>query len=519
MAFLTFNTAMRLLTQNNPQAVYDLAVGALRENDKNPLAFFFLGIVASDHGQHAKALELFAKAAEHGPRNARYQAYYAKALSTVGLNSDAKSQADVAAKLGTTDAFVADIIGTVYSRTGHHKLAVPFYKRAAKINPKWPIFQYNLAASAQFTGDKKTARNAYLRAVGLDPKFYRAWFSLVSLETQTADNNHLAALKDLFAGAGADPDAQLLLGHSIAKTLEDMKKYPESLEWLGKAKAARKMLATYDQSRMNKMFEAAENTFKSSPVANAPEAEITPIFVVGLPRTGTTLVDRILSSHASVISAGEIDLFAQIVEAQTQISRQQGAETFAAAQAADLAAIGKIYAEAIKPLANGASHFIDKTPMNFLYAGLIQKALPNARIIVLRRGAMDSCLSNYRQLFALHDPRFGYAHDLEDCAAFYRAFDALMTHAREVLPPSRFLEVRYEDIVSDQEAQTRRLLEFCDLEWDAACLSFHENKAPVDTASSVQVRQPLYSGSVGRWEKYGDGLAALKAALGDLAET
>ena len=131
---------------------------------------------------------------------------------------------------------------------------------------------------------------------------------------------------------------------------------------------------------------------------------------------------------------------------------------------------------------------------------------------------MDSCLSNYRQLFATHNNNYDYSFDLEDMAHFYRAFDDLMKHWRQSVPADRFMEIAYEDIVFDQEKQTRKLLSFCDLPWDEACLNFHENNAPVSTASAVQVRQPLYSGSIGRWKKYGRQLDALKAALGDLAD-
>ena len=161
---------------------------------------------------------------------------------------------------------------------------------------------------------------------------------------------------------------------------------------------------------------------------------------------------------------------------------------------------------------------IDKMPLNFFYAGLIHRAFPDARIIALRRGAMDSCLSNFRQLFSTQYSYYNYTFDLEDIAFFYRQFDSLMSHWRETLPSDRFMEIHYEDIVFDQENQTRRLLEFCNLDFEDACLTFHENAAPVSTASSVQVRQPLYSGSIGRWKKYGDRLEGLRTALGPLAD-
>lgn len=518
MSALTFPIAMKLLTQKKYQEVYELAVQTLRQNEKDPLAFFFLGIVASDHGEHEKALELFGKASEHGPKTARYHAYHAKQLMTLGRRAEAKSRADIAAALKIEDAFVADIIGTVYSRSGHHTLALPLFKQAVKLNPDWVIFQFNLGASAQFTGDIETARSAYKKAVSLDPKFYRAWFSLVSLETQNPQANHLETLQRLFSEAGLNANAQLLLGHSIAKTLEDMGQFPESFEWLVKAKSQRKVEAGYNQQSIDETCKAAKSTALTVPLRTGSTPDITPIFIVGLPRTGTTLIDRILSSHSQVMSAGELDLFSKIVRAKTRNPNPYSEHLFLSAQNLNLREIGDIYQHEIQELSDGSQCFMDKTPLNFFYIGLIHQALPEAKIITLRRGAMDSCLSNYRQLFALGDVRYNYALGLEDMADYYRQFDKLMAHWREALPDNRYMEISYENIVQNQEPETRRLLEFCGLDWEEACLRFHENAAPTDTASSVQVRQPLYSGAIGRWKKYGDTLEGLKIALGDLAE-
>ena len=152
-------------------------------------------------------------------------------------------------------------------------------------------------------------------------------------------------------------------------------------------------------------------------------------------------------------------------------------------------------------------------PLNFFYVWLIHRAIPNARFVALRRDPLDSCLSNFRQLFATGFSYYNYSLDIEDTAAYYEGFDQLLGVWRENMPPSRYLELHYEDIVFDQENQTRRLLEFCELPWNDACLRFHENTAPVATASSVQVRQPLYSGSIDRWKKYGDRLDSIRHRL------
>ena len=523
MTIFNLAAGMKLLQAKNYEAVYAQSVEALKKDEKNPLAFFLLGVLAANTGDPEKALEFFAKATEYEPSNVRYQTYHAKALNSLGLGEQAKQCADIAAEIGTKDAFLADMIGIVYSRTGYHDLAIPFFETATKSNPKWAKFQFNLGASAEFIGNFDKARAAYANALALDPKFYLAWFSLVALEKQSDDKNNLDQLIPLFNASSTDAEAQLLLGHSIAKTLEDLERYQESLEWLTKGKRTKKEQSTRTTQDWSSIFAAAKATAYPRAVNQASAEKTTPkaalIFIVGLPRTGTTLVDRILSSHEQVRSAGEINLFSDLIKlaAGMPVTTQIDTETLLAAGQLDLAEVGTHYLKQTETLAQGAAYLVNKTPFNFFFVSLIHRALPNARIIALRRGAMDSCLSNYRQLFATHNNNYDYTFDLEDMARFYGAFDGLMRHWRQSVPADRFMEFAYEDIVFDQENQTRKLLSFCDLPWDEACLNFHENNAPVSTASAVQVRQPLYSGSIGRWKKYGRQLDTLKAALGDLA--
>jgi hypothetical protein len=292
------------------------------------------------------------------------------------------------------------------------------------------------------------------------------------------------------------------------------------LKWLKKAKYGK--LSSLDRSQFDYdgMYSAAKQTFLKETQRSTSVSEAAPIFIFGLPRTGTTLVDRIISSHRDVTAAGELNAFAGLIKAgaQTRSNLVMDADTLLAGGGLDLPEIGRAYINDTRALARGAPRMTDKMPLNFFYAGLIHRALPNARMIVLRRGAMDSCLSNYRQLFTVQYSYYNYTYDLGHTAQFYKKFHGLMAHWRDVLPPDRFMDVQYEDIVFDQENQTRKLLEFCDLSWDEACMRFHENKAPVSTASSVQVRQKLYSGSIGRWKKYGADLDGLKRALGELAD-
>ena len=515
---LSLKNGLKMLAAHNYKAVHASSIAMIKTNVKDPLPYFLLGMVAADHNNHSKALELLSKAANYDTRSARYAAYYARALTTLGRQAEAKIVIDKAAKLPNNDAFVADTIGVVYSRTGYHEFAIPFFERAILINQTPSNFYFNLATSQQFSNLMDQAKANFERAIARNPKNCRAYTGLVALDNFKADAGFEATLVELFNEMKEQADSLQQIGHALAKVCEQSGRYEESLQWLMKGKAPKQSHVSEQLNRAKINFQAAADSL--GPVAkNASDAA--PIFIVGLPRTGTTLVDRIVSSHPNVTAAGELNAFASLIKTAggTTTPGVLDSQTFAAANSCDLAGVGKDYIELTKPLARGAQRMTDKMPFNFFHAALIHRALPDARIIVLRRGAMDSCLSNYRQLFSAQTPYYDYALDLEACAQFYKGFDRLIATYAKSLPKNRFMQVRYEDIVYDQEATTRRLLEFCGLRWNEACMRFHENAAPVSTASSVQVRQPLYSGSIGRWKRYGGALDHLKEGLGDLAQT
>ena len=524
---------LQKIADKQHKKVHSESIEMIQANVNDAVPYCLLATIAADYGNHIKAIELFSRAANLEPNNPYYQAYLGQALTTVGEQQSAKKAADAAAKLVIDDSHLADTIGVIYSRTGFHEKAVPFFKRAVSLNPKPANFHYNLAASQQFLGLFELAEQSYFEALSRDPNAYRAWSSIVGLKRQTEEKNHLSKLIPLFDQLANEEDASLHLGHAIAKTLEDLGHYEESLEWLHKAKHLKLNNTNAESFSYDLLFEAAMSTATGAnglaPAIDSSSDSLDtvdndePIFIIGLPRTGTTLVDRILSSHSKVTAAGELNIFPGLIKQTTGTSSNMvmDSETFQKSNQLSSTALKKIgdqYKASAKELSRGALRFTDKMPLNFFYAGLIHKALPKARIIVLRRGAMDSCLSNYRQLLTVQHSYYHYTYDLNETAKFYRKFDQLMSHWRTHLPANRFMEVSYEDIVRDQENQTRRLLEFCGLEWQEACMRFHENDAPVSTASSVQVRQPLYSGSVGRWKRYGSKLDILKDALGELAD-
>ena len=509
-----------LMAKGEYKIVHANAMALIRSNVNDPAPYLLLAKLCFDHENYVKARELFEKSVSLAPDNIRVLTYFSQALTQLGEHGEARLFADRAAILAPSNAHIADTLGVVYSRLGFHEKAVLCFQQAVSLDVKPANYHYNLAASLQFLGDFEAAKIAYEESLSRAPELYRALASLVSLEKQSAEKNKIDALLASYQHCKKDSDAALYIGHALAKTYEDLGDYSTSFEWLKKAKSGK--LTTTNAFSYEGVFSAAqEPAISNSKTDKALDKQAeSPIFIVGLPRTGTTLVDRILSSHRDVMSGGELNTFAELVKRATSTKSNLvlDAETLSQANTLELHNVGEQYIEATSALRRNAVRFTDKMPLNFFYAKLILKALPNARVIVLRRGAMDSCLSNYRQLLTTQHSYYDYTYSLKATAQFYRQFDQLMGHWRTSLPSNRFMEVQYEDIVFNQQATTEKLLKFCDLEWDDACLRFHENKAPVSTASSVQVRKPLYSGSIGRWKHYGDLLHELKDDLGDLAE-
>jgi Tfp pilus assembly protein PilF len=502
--------AQRALAERNYPRAHQQCTRILERDPNHADAFFVLALIAADHDNFAKAADVFGRAIRLDGTQPRYHAHLARCFVALNRPDDAHAAATRAAQLAPTDALTLDTIGVVYSRTGYHADAVPLFERAAAAVPTNASYQFNLAAAQQFAGDFVRAESAYRRAIALEPDLYRAHSALAQLHRATATDNQIATLEAMFDRCAGDADATLHIGHALARQFEDLQDFPRTYDWLVRATRLKRQQVAYEPAADAANFAAAAKTAAATRLSGFANDE--PIFVIGMPRTGTTLVDRILSSHPDVFSAGELTNFAMIIKRHTATPSNfvLDAATLAASSTLDPDAVGAAYIASTRPRTGKHKRFVDKMPLNFFYAALIHRALPNARIICLRRNAMDTCLSNFRQLFATRFSYYNYAYDLLDTGRYYIEFDRLIAHWRRALPPDRFIEVQYETLVSAQETESRRLIAFCGLDWNDACLDFHRNAMPVATASSVQVRSPMYTTSVGRWKRYGDRLDALR---------
>jgi len=476
---------------------------------------FLLGVIAAEHGNFGKALEVIDRATALAPDRADYHAQRGRCLLPLQRPREAFEAAQRALDLEPTDASTLDTIGVVMTRAGAHAEALTPFRRAVERDASKAAYHYNLGASLQFVGDLAAAEAAYRRALAADPRLHRAWSSLAQVARAPFTAAEVAELERQLEAPNLDADAELHICHALAKQYEDEARYAPAFRLLERGKRRKAATLHYDFAVDGALFAAAERL----PAALAERAPAgydshEPIFIVGMPRTGTTLVERILSSHPAVFAAGELTNFGLVLKRATATpsNRVLDAETLAAASACDLAAVGAAYVESTRPRTGRTQRFIDKMPLNFFYAPLIRAALPRAKIVCLRRNPLDTCLSNYRQLFATSFSYYNYAYDLLDTGRYYAAFAALTGLWRRSLPEN-FTEVRYEDVVLDTEREARRLVEFCELPWDPRCLAFQDNRAPVATASSAQVRQPIYRTAVERWRHYEREIEPLSSLL------
>ena len=414
--------------------------------------------------------------------------------------------------LARDDAHRLRRLGEIHSHMNRPADAGRCYARAVELAPDDGAAHYDLAAVSIALGRLDAAEAHFDRVIADAPRDWDAWANRSTLRRATAERNHVAALEQALAGAGDDADAQIALGHALAKELEDLGRHDEAFAHLKAAADARRARLSYRVADDVATMAAIADAFSAERLASAPAAAPAPgpIFVLGLPCSGTTLVDRILSSHSAVTSLGEIQDFALALIEGAAGARDK-ADLIRRSAAMDHEALGRAYLTRIADREPGAPFAIDKTPLNFLYIGLIALALPTARIVHVRRGAMDGCYAMYKTLFRMGYP---FSYDLGDLAAYRIAYDRLMTHWRRALP-GRMIEIDYEALIADQEKESRTLVAACGLEWESACLDFHANPAPVATASAVQVRAPIHDRSVGLWRRYERGLAPLADALRD----
>jgi tetratricopeptide (TPR) repeat protein len=405
-------------------------------------------------------------------------------------------------------------LGDVLQSQNQIDRAIECYRAALVTEPGDVPTLNRLASALLIAGRLHEASQAYETAIDIAPENIGILHNYAAVKPFAAGDRRLVRLKEIHTREGTlSEDQRIVLHFTLGKAYADLKDADLSFRHLDAGNRLKRRQVTYDERGTLMFMERIRDAFTTdiqnvkSNVGHHSEA---PVFVVGMPRSGTSLVEQILASHPRIFGAGEVDHF---TTATSDIARRRAGaypDVLAEMSDEDFRDLGKTYVERLSGDGPPRDRIVDKLMSNFLFVGLIHLALPRARIIHVKRSALDVCLSCYSLLFAEDQP---FAYDLGEIGRYYKAYEVLMDHWRSVLPPGRMLEVEYEELVKDFEGQARRLVSHCGVAWDKRCLAFHETRRPVRTASLVQVRKSIYASSVGRSRFYGSRLKPLMDAL------
>lgn len=510
------NLGKAMLERNRPQlALPHLARAAELKPDAE--AHNDLGNAMTMLERHPEAIEHYAQALAKSPGFAPAHNNLGNALAKVGRDEEAIAHFRRALAIAPDYPEALSNLGNALLTQQRADEAIRCFERALAIRPDIAQAHSGVGGVLQVLGRFDEARAAIERALALAPGNTAYYQRLCAIKHFSPDDPHLVAMQALARDMDAmRPRERVDLHFALGKALADLGDHEQAFRHYLEGNALYRASISYDEALALGGFERVKRVFTADLVrarAGRGEPSDVPIFIVGMPRSGTTLVEQILASHPRVFAAGELRDLGRLVAAIRGRDGSFGFPELVPAMTDDqLRAFGATYLAGIRARAPASARITDKMPGNFQFAGLIHLTLPNARIIHVRRDPIDTCLSLFTHLFA---GALDWTYDLGEIGRNYRAYASLAEHWRAVLPHGAMLEVRYEELVADFETQARRLLAYCGLDWDDRCLSFHKAERPVWTASVAQVRQPIYRGAIGRSRPYLPMLGPLLEALGD----
>ena len=509
-----YNLGVVLKEQNRLAEAVDSFQKTITLNPHYVDAHYNLGIVLKDQRKLDAAASSFRRAIALNPE---YEdAYYNLGLvfKEQGKIEDAAASFRRTVTLKPDFASAHYFLGITLNYLGRQTEAVDCFRQALAIMPDYAEAHYNLGCILMELGQMADAAASLRAALALKPGFVGAYAALSTILKFTEINDDILAMTDIYKNKENLSEAERIdLGFALGKVFEDLKDYDKAFTYLSEADQLKRRTLNYTIQYDRELFEKIKRTFNTDFFTAHLDCGVpdkTPIFVLGMPRSGTTLVEQIIASHPLVFGAGETAVLEDLVHDLCNGSvHPPFPECISRLDRDTLARMGSDYIEKIRQLSSEAVYITDKMLYNFLYIGLIRTILPGAKVIHCRRNPMDNCFAIFKKDFSgAHE----YAYDLTELGQFYNLYQDLMAHWDKVLPNFVYT-VSYEDLVSDQRKQTKNLLDFCSLPWDDACLTFYKKERIITTASFAQVRQPLYRDSVELWRRYEKYLEPLKKAL------
>jgi tetratricopeptide (TPR) repeat protein len=465
----------------------------------------------------AKSLDIVTAALARAGEHPALHLKRAQNLMALRRRSEAFAAAERAIAVAEPSPQLLSAVASLYIQSNDPGHAKPLVYRALERSPGEATLLYQAALCHFYLNETAQADEMLARVLKIAPGNGFAWHVRSQLATQTREANHIEELRSSLARPQLRSLDEMLMSFSLAKELEDVGEFRQSFEVLLRANRIKRGTLTYDvrndvQAMQNVMAHYTEEAMQSLRGGDETRGAM---FIVGMPRTGTTLVERMLGSHSEVSSVGEAVDFPEEMSAAARAAHARLGLTdpnlLRASLQMDFGEVGRRYLAAVQQLAGGQRYTIDKLPFNFRYAGLIHKALPKAAIVHLTRDPMDTCYAVFKTLFI---NAYHFSYQLEEIAEYFIAYRRMMDHWHAVMP-GVILDVRYEDLVAEPQTQCRRLLQHCGLPWEDQVLDFHNSTKASTTASAMQVRRPIYKSSVQKWRNFASELQPVLRRLAD----
>jgi Flp pilus assembly protein TadD len=507
--------AEQLINSGQKQQALQLLLQAFNQAPKHSGLSLRLARLLHQHGQNKEAIIILYKTYNLDSKHPELLYMLAALLHSEGHFKDAEKILAEYLTIKPDSAEAYNVLGAIYIELNQYEHAVNAYLSSIKFKPSSADAYNNLAWAYRAMGKKQDALNYFEKAFNVDPSATEALSGLLLLKTFTERAKEFDVvetyLKDDTLSSRQKTDLQFALG----KAYEDIKEYKTAFSYFNQANQTWRKSLNYDIKDDEKLFSDLKNHFSEADI-NKIDNECTtknnlqPIFVIGIPRSSTTLIEQILSAHSKVIGGGELPFLENLL-----LDRDKKLKRHSELTKNNLSQISKSYFDSVKQhieqdITPNSIYVTDKLPQNFRFIGAILKLFPKAKIIHCKRNAMDTCLSLYKHHFPMSN--HGYAYNLKELGQYYNLYEDLMSHWHNIAPKQIF-DIQYEDLLENFEPNVKSLLSFCELEFEDSCLEFQNNKRIVRTASSDQVRQGLYKNAAGRWLIYEQELAELKANL------
>ena len=463
-------------------------------------AQYNLGVTLQELGQLDEAIEQYEKALSINPENADLILNLGFIYQSLGQIDEAIEQYNKALTIDPDNAKVLNNLGNAHNDLGQLDVAIKCYEKALAIKPDYADVYYNLGFIYQDLGQVDLAIKQYEHAVAIND-YAEAYHSLSYLKKYTLNDPQISRMESLLSSDNLSQSERIQLCLALARVNEGLGKQDEFFKYLDEGNSLRKKELNYSIDQSSEVHSTIKRLFNSLPPSiieskSFNPSELCPIFIVGMPRSGTSLVEQIISSHQEVYGAGELDTITKLA---SPIIKNFLAGDINHLTEQALLFIREEYLDMLSQFNTSENIITDKLPLNFQFIGFIFSAFPDAKIVHLKRDARATCWSNYKYYFK--NKENGYSYNFDDLARFYGLYIDLIDFWHE-LYPNQIYDMCYEDLTINQEEETRKLLEYCELDWDENCLNFHTNKRAVKTISTLQVRQKMYQGSSEAWKKH-----------------